>query len=115
MKEENLNVIHTALSNILVLLRDNPEDLTNPEMYRDVKMAIDFAENEMSHKTLKTFYVTFGQTSTARDGWVEVEATNEMSARGIVFAEFGKEWAHIYDADSFNPEPFSLGKFGSIK
>lgn len=37
MNIEQLDLIHKRLSMILVLLRDNPRDETNPQMWEQVK------------------------------------------------------------------------------
>lgn len=40
---------------------------------------------------MTTFYVTFGQKSPFRDGWVEIEAVDEQEAREIIDYAIGKD------------------------
>ena len=58
------------------------------------------------------FYVTFGQKSPFRDGWVEVEAPTYDDARRMVIAALGSQWAMIYEEDLFEPHSFPSGKIG---
>jgi len=58
------------------------------------------------------FYVTFGQKSPFRNGWVEVEAENYGIARQLVIDALGNSYSRIYDEHEFDSEYFPLGKLG---
>lgn len=60
----------------------------------------------------KIFYVTFGQQSPFRNGWVEVSATNEIEARKEVISSIGMKWSSVYDEASFDPRFYPGGKLG---
>ena len=60
-----------------------------------------------------TFYITFGQSSPFRNGWVEIEAPDEATARELAFDALGQKWAFIYTAETFKtfkPSLFPAGK-----
>jgi len=59
-----------------------------------------------------TFYVTFGQKSPFRNGWVEVEAENYRLAREIVNDTLGKEFSMLYSEFDFDRRFFPKGKLG---
>jgi len=59
-----------------------------------------------------TFYVTFGQKSPFRNGWVEVEAENYRIVRQLVIDALGSSYSMIYDEHEFNREYFPQGKLG---
>lgn len=47
MSNEQLTLIHKSLSEILVLLRDNPKDETNPSMWNQVYRIVNVTEAEL--------------------------------------------------------------------
>lgn len=47
MNQSKLNLIHKSLSEILVLLRDNPKDLTNPQMFDIVDVIMVESKTEL--------------------------------------------------------------------
>lgn len=61
------------------------------------------------------FYLTFGQKSPAKDGWIEVIADNETQARLKVVKVYGQKWSGIYNEFTFEPKYFPKGKLGEIK
>jgi len=63
---------------------------------------------------MQTFYVTFGQKSPAKNGWIEVKADDEEKARAIVIAEYGQEWGFLYTDETFDPSYFPAGKLGVL-
>lgn len=62
---------------------------------------------------MATFYITFGQISPFKDGWVEIEAECEEKARELAFKAFGSKWAFIYSKGKFDRTYFPLGKVGN--
>lgn len=60
---------------------------------------------------MSTFYVTFGQKSPFRDGWVEIEADDIETARKEAFYALGQCWSHIYDKQP-DPIMFGSGRIG---
>ncbi len=50
MTSEQLNLVHKALSDILILLRDNPEEDTNPQMFKKVTIIIDRANHKLAEQ-----------------------------------------------------------------
>jgi hypothetical protein len=58
------------------------------------------------------FYLTFGQQSPFKNGWVEIEAGSSERARNLAFYVFGKHWAMLYKEEEFKREYFPLGKLG---
>lgn len=61
---------------------------------------------------MATFYITFGQRSPFRDGWVEVEAVNEEVARIAVFEIIGAKWGAMY-SEKPSSALFPLGRIGN--
>ena len=61
------------------------------------------------------FYLTFGQNSPAKNGWIEVHAFDYQRARDMVFNEYGKQWANLYTEDDFDSECFPAGRLGILK
>jgi hypothetical protein len=59
-----------------------------------------------------TFYVTFGQKSPFRNGWVEVEAENYRIARQLVVYALDSSYSMVYDEHEFKREYFPQGKLG---
>ena len=62
---------------------------------------------------MKTYCVTFGQSHPLRDGWIEVEAESESSARELAFDILGQKWSFMYAKDTFDDYYFSGGKYGT--
>ena len=58
------------------------------------------------------FYLTFGQKSPFRHGWVEVEASSYGEANGEVVLVFQQSWAHLYSEEKFDRSFFPAGKIG---
>jgi hypothetical protein len=63
----------------------------------------------------KNFYLTFGQKSPAKNGWVRVEAPNVEKAREMVFNMCDDKWAFLYTEDEFEKEHFPAGELGVLK
>lgn len=57
------------------------------------------------------FYVTFGQRSPFRDGWVEIEALNREIAHVEAIETMGTKWSMLYDEQP-DKDIFILGKIG---
>lgn len=65
--------------------------------------------------TKQTYFITFGQRSPFREGWIEVSASSKEEATGEAMEIFGPYWANIYEADQFTGEIKDMypdGKFG---
>lgn len=63
----------------------------------------------------KKFFVTFGQISPFRDGWVEVEASDHGKAIDEATEAFGRHYSNVYDADQWDAatrEMYPDGKLG---
>ncbi len=60
------------------------------------------------------YYLTFGQTSPLKNGWITVHAPSEDVARLLVFKEYGARWSGLYPEDKFSPEYFPEGEKGII-
>lgn len=58
------------------------------------------------------FYVTFGQKSPFRNGWVEVDAPDIGKAREWTFQALGQQWSMMYTGDKFDRSFFPAGKIG---
>lgn len=56
------------------------------------------------------FYLTFGQKSPFRKGWVEIEAEDEIAAVEVARDTFGEHYSNIYE--KINAEYFPSGKLG---
>lgn len=61
------------------------------------------------------FYITFGQTSPAKNGWIRVVAADLMSARKIAMDTYKDKWSNIYPERDFEPELFPNGELGVLK
>jgi hypothetical protein len=61
---------------------------------------------------MENFYLTFGQKSPFRDGYVLVLADDEETAREEVFYVFGNKWSNLYAEENFKPEYFPAGQIG---
>lgn len=62
------------------------------------------------------FYVTFGQKSPFKDGWVEIIAPNYKVAHDEAFDIFGPKFAFIRETDSEESmkEYFPAGRIGNV-
>ncbi len=69
----------------------------------------------MSEEKLRKFYLTFGQSSPAKNGWITVLAENLTEAREKVFAEYGRQWSGLYEDCDWNPEYFPAGEIGLLR
>ena len=58
------------------------------------------------------YYLTFGQQSPFRNGWVEVEAASYRKARTMVYDVLENHWSMLYEEKEFEKEYFPLGKIG---
>lgn len=58
------------------------------------------------------FYLTFGQKSPARNGWIEIEADSLERATVIVERCYGRDWSMLYEERDFKPEFFPSGCIG---
>lgn len=63
---------------------------------------------------MKTYYVTFGQKSPFRDGWVEILAKNKEDAQKHANYVFGDKFSMLYDELHMNPMFFPAGRIGHI-
>lgn len=61
---------------------------------------------------MPTFYVTFGQKSPFRDGYVEIEADDQRIAQVEAFRIFGQYWSEVYEEDKIKKEFFHAGRIG---
>jgi hypothetical protein len=63
---------------------------------------------------MKRFYVTFGQKSPFRNGWVLVETDSFENAIDKVLYALGgdKSYSRIYVLGEFDPALFPLGQIG---
>lgn len=64
---------------------------------------------------MKTYYLTFGQESPAKNGWIEVEASCYDEAKKKVESAYGRAWSFIYSEEKFNKDFFPVGKLGELK
>lgn len=64
---------------------------------------------------VENFFLTFGQKSPARNGWIRVEARDYQHARDLVIGEYGKDWSNLYTEDDFEADVFPAGELGTIK
>jgi len=61
------------------------------------------------------FFLTFGQNSPARNGWIEVYAFDYQRARDLVIKAYGKDWSGLYYLEDFETEHFPAGCLGILK
>jgi len=62
----------------------------------------------------KTFYITFGQKSPARNGYVTIIARNRDRAHQKAMDTYGPDWSMLYKDKDFEPEYFPAGQLGVI-
>ena len=58
------------------------------------------------------YYITFGQKSPFRDGYVIVEAPDATTARYEVFYAMGDQWGFMYTEEEIDFDLFPLGQIG---
>jgi hypothetical protein len=61
------------------------------------------------------FYLTFGQQSPFRNGWVEIEAEVYGAAHNLAMDVFGRHWSMLYREEEFKEARsihFPAGKLG---
>ena len=62
------------------------------------------------------FYLTFGQSSPARNGWIEVHAYSYADARQMAIHEYGRGWSCLYMEHEFvNRSMFWAGRLGDLR
>lgn len=61
---------------------------------------------------MNKYYVTFGQKSPFRNGWVEILAISEEEARERIKYCIGNIWSSLYTNDDFESDLFPAGKLG---
>jgi len=66
-------------------------------------------------KNTQSYYLTFGQSSPARNGWVRVMARDYDHAREIVIRAYEQKWSMLYEASEFNTEYFPAGEIDVIQ
>lgn len=54
---------------------------------------------------MPTFYLTFGYDTPYRHSYQRVHAPDYIKARETAFAEHGRNWAFLYEADEFKDQP----------
>lgn len=62
------------------------------------------------------YFVTFGQNHPLRDGWVEIMAEDESTARELAYTVLGR-WAMVYNSEKFFfgiDKYFPAGRYGQI-
>lgn len=65
---------------------------------------------ENNEKTMKKFYVTFGQIHPLSEGYVVVKASNYDEAREFAFEIFGQKFSFI--REEIRAEFFPAGQYG---
>ena len=60
------------------------------------------------------FYLTFGQKSPFRDGYVVIEAEDYAKAREAAFYVFGDNFAFLYEAKPFEEHSKNMFPEGQI-
>ena len=63
---------------------------------------------------IKDWFITFGQKSPARNGYVLVRAKNRDRAHQKAMDMFGPDWSMLYDDTEFEKEYFPAGILGTI-
>jgi len=58
------------------------------------------------------YYLTFGQQSPLKNGWIEIESISYEKARILAFDVFGRYWSMLYVEEQFEKEHFPSGKIG---
>jgi len=62
--------------------------------------------------TKKEFYVTFGQRSPFKDGWVTILASGPEEAKAEADEVFGNHYSRIYRPEFFEESYFPAGQIG---
>lgn len=63
---------------------------------------------------MTNFYLTFGQQSPLKNGWIKVVAKDETAARHLVIEQYGIKWSGLYAEEIFEPYYFPEGELGVI-
>ena len=63
---------------------------------------------------MSKFFLTFGQSSPARNGWVLVMAPDMAAAEKMVRSEYGDGWANLYTPEDFEPDHYPVGQLAII-
>jgi len=58
------------------------------------------------------YYITFGQRSPFRDGYVLIEAYEYSQARRAAIETLGQKWAFIYLEKDFDHQFYPAGQLG---
>jgi hypothetical protein len=61
------------------------------------------------------FFLTFGQKSPAKDGYVLIVADDYDSDFEMVEKQFGLEWSMLYEEGDFEPEFFPKGVLKTLR
>lgn len=61
---------------------------------------------------MKNFYLTFGQKSPFRDGYVRIVSPDIETARSEAFYIFGEKFSNLYPEEDFNFKYFPIGQYG---
>jgi hypothetical protein len=64
---------------------------------------------------MEIFYLTFGQKSPARNGWIKVYARDYWHARELVIAAYDKNWSMLRPKDKFEKKWFPAGCLGVLE
>lgn len=65
--------------------------------------------SEQHDTGMKQFFATFGVGGVFGRKFVRITCDDMGEARGFMFEIFGKEWAFMYTADEFSPQPEQFG------
>lgn len=63
---------------------------------------------------MKRFYLTFGQKSPFRDGYVLIVSPDKETARSEAFHIFGEKFASLYTEEDFDFKYFPEGQYGRV-
>lgn len=61
------------------------------------------------------FYLTFGQNSPAKNGWIEIRAIDYQAAIDMAFKTYDRQWSMLYTSDNFEKQSFPAGCLGVLK
>ena len=60
------------------------------------------------------FYLTFGQQSPARNGYILVKAKSYDEANAMVRDKYDQQWSMLYNDEDFKPDYFPAGCIGEM-
>jgi len=63
---------------------------------------------------MNKFYLTFGQKSPFRNGYVLIVAVDYENARNLVEDIFGNKWSNLYDENVWGKEEAALFPSGQV-